>query len=433
MLNTKPLREEFSRLHDEGRAVIEKAATESRELTDDEKNENENRFKRMNTIKAQLEDDAKFAGLALTAAPNGGGTGDEKIPGHVELPGEAPGREEFSREQRRNEFAVLPGETPEAARQRLHRDAVNEFIRTGRMPDKQFIASLPRDPAGQFTLITTTGSSVLVPAKVGPPQTIQRQRNPFRAALMARGLLPLRTTDSASVVAPIFDDAANTADVIAQSATGDNPKDPALTGLTLAANLYDSGTVWVSNMLINSSSFDLLAYLEPMLDERIDRTQVAAWIVQLQAATIGKTTASTTGVTYAELLDWQHSIPLTRRGDGVFFVADGLLRAIRGLVDSTGQPIFQKSMRDETPDTLLGWPIFPVDGLPTPAAGAVSGVAASASALVVRDVTGPDGARRIARYANQPNWPDQVGIRMFQNGGFNFLTNYVRTLKHAAS
>ena len=422
MIRLKELREEFAHLQTEAQGIVDAAVKEKRDLTDDETKANETRFSRMTQVKKQLDEDHRFASLAIAAAvegkpvvPSGSVQIGENGP-TLQFSADAPGRQEYERNREAGlTFSLRPGESEEGAKLRYHRDAVNNFIRTGQEPDKR------------FTLITTTGTGVLVPGRIGPPMTIKRQSNPFRAALLARGLQPIKTDGMESLTVPIFDDSANSADVIPQNATGDNPKDPALSGLLLAAGLYDSGTVWSSNTLINSAGFDLMGYLEPLLEERIDQTQAAAWITLLQAGTIGKTTASTTGVTYSELLDWQHSIPVVRRSDGVFFVSDGLLRAIRGLVDSTGQPLFQLSMRDDVPDTLLGWPIFAVVGLPTPATGVVSGIAASASALAIRDVNN----RRIARYSNQPNWPDQVGIRMFTNGGFNFVGSYVRTLKHA--
>jgi HK97 family phage major capsid protein len=407
----KQLRDEFGRLHGEATAVIEKAAGENRELTADEKSGNETRFGRMKQIKDLLDEDARFAGLALVgdpAAPAGG---------TVTTPTDAPGRTEF--QQQGEQFAPRPGETPEAAQFRQHKAAVNQFIRTGLAPQGL-----------KFTLTTGSGSGVLLPTAVGTPVVIKRQRNPFRAALMARGLQVIRTDGMEQMTVPIFDDSANAGFTIAQDSTAENNADPAVSSLTLGADLLDSGTVWSSNTLLNSLTYDLLGYLQPMLEARIENREVAVWTAAVVAgATVGKTTASTNGVTYGELLDWQHSIPAERRGDGVFFLSDGLFRAIRGLVDSTGQPIYQESLRDDAPNTLLGWPVFVAAALAAPAAAAVSGIAASAESMVVRDVNN----RRIARYTNIPTHPDQFGLRMFTNGGFAFHTGGVRALKHAAS
>jgi HK97 family phage major capsid protein len=417
-LKVKELREESARLFTEAQAVLDAAeADNNRELKPEEKSENDKRFNRMKQIKSLLDENTRFAELHITG---GKGADDKTPPGNITTPKEPEGRQEFSEGEGREYFTSKPGEKDDAGYRR-HVDAINRFIRTGET----------RGP--KFTLTTGSGSSILLPTAVARPVVIKRIKNPIRAALMARGLIAMATVGTGAIAVPVFDDTANEASVIAQDNTSENNLDPTVTGLTLGNDLYDSGTVWSSNTLLNSLDFDLLAYLQPMLEARIDAKQETAWFDDLDAATVGKTTATTTGVTYAELLDWQHSIPVARRGDGVFFVSDGLMRALRGLVDANDNPIYQPSLRDDMPDTLLGWPIFITGDLATPAAGAVSGVAASAEALIIRDITGADGGKRIARYTNIPTHPDQFGLRMFANGDFAFVPGSVKTLKHAAS
>lgn len=417
-------RAEFDSLRHAAERRIATAEREHRDLSPDEKSENERAFVRMRMINEGEQYMLGQARKAFSSAMDSGArSGAVDTPfGTVTFPSDAPGREEYERSLQGHQFAALPGEAPEATENRFHRQAVNEFLRTG------------RNPSAQFTVITTSGGGVLVPSKTARPITIKRAPNPFRAVLMARGLIPIITTDMSAVNAPVFDDSANMADAIAENATGDNPKDPALTSLAVAAPLLDSGTIWFSNSLLSSFAFDLLAYLEPTLEARVGAKELSVWSAALLASVVtGKTTASTTGVTYSELLDWQHSIAVHLRGDGVFVLNDTLFRAIRGLVDTTGHPIFQESLRDDAPDTLLGWPIIATTALQAPAANAVSGIAVSAGSIVVRDVTGAAGGRRIARYSNQPGWPDQVGIRMFSNSGFAFVSSGVRALKHAAA
>ena len=401
------LRTEFANLQKTSADVFAAAETEGRPLTDEERTAHDTRFARMETIKRTLDDHGKFAEMQLAA-------------GKAQTQANPPGQAEAQTEAERQGFAApKPGD--EKQRFAAHREAVNHFIRTG------------ETRTAKFSLTTGSGSGVLLPTTVGMPIVLKRLINPIRAALLARGRVPIVTDGMETLVIPVLDDSANTADAIAQDSTSQNNKDPAVSGITLGATLYDSGTIWSSNTLLSSVGFDLLTYLEPMLDERIDRAQLAAWFALLVAATVGVTTASTTGITYNELLNWQHSIPLARRKNGVFFVSDGLQRALRGLVDTTGQPLYQPSLRDDAPDLLLGWPVIVTDGLATPAAGAVSGVAASADGLIVRDVrTGTTGGKRVARYQESTH-PDQFGIREFANGDFAFVASTVRTLKHAAS
>ena len=401
------LRTEFNNLHTASATVFTAAETEGRPLTDEERTAHDTRFARMQQIKRTLDEHAQFAGLQLAA-------------GTAQTPVTPPGQAEAQTEAERQGFTAAKPAT-DAERKQQFGQAFNHYVRTGEIR------------TAKFTLTTSSGSEVMMPVSVGTPIVLKRLLNPIRAALLARFRVPIMTDGMEALKIPVFDDSANTADVIAQDSTSQNNKDPAVTGITLAAPLYDSGTIWSSNTLLQSVGFDLLAYLEPMLDERLDRAQLTAWFTSLIAATVGVTTASTTGITYNELLNWQHSIPLPRRTNGVFFVSDGLLRALRGLVDGNGHPIYQESLRDDAPNTLLGWPIFVTDGLAAPGAGAVSGVAASADGLIVRDVrSGTNGGKRVKRYEESTH-PDQFGIREFSNGDFAFIASAVRTLKHAAS
>lgn len=406
------LRDEFAQLHREASTLVDAATTAGRELTAEEVQANDRRFNRMQAIRRLQDEQVRFAGLALRGEMPVQTAGGGSL---IVRPREIPGREEFERSAGRIEISSRATIDPEVIQR--HRDAINNYIRTGEIVRSR-----------QFVLTTGTGTGALLPTRVGPPITLRRQLNPYRAAIMSRALEIIRTPGMEAMNVPVFDDTANTADIIAENNTSENNKDPAATALVLTPVLYDSGTVWASNMLLQSIGFDLLGYLEPMLDMRIWRRELTAWTTTLLATVvIGKTTAGVNTVTYDELLDWQHSVPVENRIDGVFMVSDGLFRAVRGLKDSTGQPIYQSSLRDDAPDTLLGWPIFVTDALATPATGVISGIAASASSLFIREA----GQRHIVRYANIPTHPDQFGIREFAYGAFAFNSPGVRALKHA--
>lgn len=408
------LRTEFETLRTESQGVIDAAlAAGARPLTDTERADNDRRYNRMTAITGILNERARFAALAIQGDPAARGAVTQR-------PTDPPGRQEFDAVIGQGGFHIGNGGQTEAERRDNYARgvaAVNHYIRHG---------TLPRG-AEQFALITTTGTSVMLPTRVGEPFLIRRMRNPIRAALAARGLKPIVTDGAEAINVPVFDDTANNATDVAENLTAENNTDPTVTGLSLGAVLRDSGTVWNSNSLLMSTGFDLLGYVEPMLESRIDAREIAAWTALLAAGTVGKTTATVNGVTYAELLDWQHSLAPARRFDGVFFVSDGLLRTLRGLVDSQNRPIYQESLRDDAPDKLLGWPLFVDESLATPATGAVSGVAASAESLLIRDVR----SRRMTRYMNDSAHGDQFGLRLFTNSDFKFQAGGVRTLKHA--
>ena len=409
----KKAREKFAALQTECNQFMEKFPEDGENRPSDEEfSANGTRIEGMKTLQKQIDQHQQFAALKLE---NPTATA---VPGTVTTPVEPGGREEFS------QIAVsLSIETKEQGEQRfsLHKAAVNHFIRTGEHKRVMF---------NNNAITTGTGSNAMLPVSVAPPIVIKRLVNPLRQALAARGLVAITTDSSEPISVPFFDDSANAADVIPQNQTPDNEKEPSVTSLQLGNTLYDSGTVWSSNTLLNSLSFDLLAYIQPMLDSRIDIKQATAWMTSIKAtAPVGVTTASTGGVTFPELLTWQHSVPIVNRPYGVFVLSDTLFRGIRGLVDNQNRPIYQESLQDGAPDKLLGWPIFVSTDLADPGPGQVSGLAVAANRIFIRDITN----RRVARYVNDADRRDQFGLAEFANGDFQFHPSGVRALKHAAA
>src|SRR4051812_4182063 len=70
------LRQEFSKHQKDAADLISLAVSETRDLTEEETKANDNRFSRMQQIKRLLDDDIKFAKLALGDNPRAGRTSD---------------------------------------------------------------------------------------------------------------------------------------------------------------------------------------------------------------------------------------------------------------------------------------------------------------------------------------------------------------------
>ena len=88
-------------------------------------------------------------------------------------------------------------------------------------------------------------------------------------------------------------------------------------------------------------------------------------------ASTGKTTASASAITKAEILDLFHSVDEAyRMGERVYFMLhDSTLNAIRQLDISTSvAPIWQMSFREGLPDTIAGKPYIVNNNFPTIAA-----------------------------------------------------------------
>ena len=144
--------------------------------------------------------------------------------------------------------------------------------------------------------------------------------------------------------------------------------------LTLNAWKYTTGEFTVSNELIQDSIVNAEREIIEVAGESFGRilnehfttgsgsSRPTGLIYGLNAlassAGIGVTGSSTTAVTYANLVDLVHSVdPAYRMGSGATWMFNDLtLGAIRKLVDSTGQPIWQMgNIQNGSPDTILGY------------------------------------------------------------------------------
>ena len=81
------------------------------------------------------------------------------------------------------------------------------------------------------------------------------------------------------------------------------------------------------------------------------------------------TTAGAAAITLDELMDLFYSLKSPYRRKGVFLMSDSTVKAIRKLKDSTGQYLWQPSIKENTPDTILSRPIYTSVFMPEIGAG----------------------------------------------------------------
>ena len=406
----KDLHEEFAKLKNDAIATVAKAKAEDRDLTPEERETQDRLFARCDVIKGMLISEKQAADLSI---------------------------EQFQKTQaaaKQNATATPPGvgghqlTVRERYNGREGRAAVNEYIRNGTMRE-------------EFALTSTAGASgggpgVLVPVDVAPPVVIKRLPNSFIAALASRGYTPLYTPGTEPISQPVFDDTAQYASTFAETITTPDPtppeQEPAITGsVYLNAYPHRSKAIWLTNTLLYAVDYDILSYVEPILQKRIDKMLEQIWTAKLLAIS-GVTTVTTqhaAGITYTDLLAWQTAIPNAYWADQVFLISPSLFTAARALVDSLGRPMYQESLAVDAPDTLFGRPVFVNEALAAYAANAVSGVTISASGFIARICRN----QRLARYVNIPQYPDQFGTEIFGNADVAFVGPAVAVLKGAAS
>ena len=359
------LKHEYAKLHSEANEVVANAAKVGR-MTAEDTQSNEKRYARMDEIKAVV-DAVKNQARFDTASFDDGFTTNAKA-------------------------------ERVAGNDKAEREAFAKFILTGQR--------------NQFTIDSTSGSGVLIPEQMGTPIGLRKNVNAYRAATISKGYQPLRSSQHVTLSLPLFDDSANAGAAQSESATSQTVAEQSVSELSLAPTLYTSKGVWFSNTTLGAPGFDVLSYVIPQLERRVDLAQEAAWHTAVKTdVTASVTSATASTITLANVLNWEHQLSVAYRSDQVAVVADSFYKLLRGLVDSNGRPILELD-----PSTMIssihGIQIFVSDSVEAVATGKTVGVLFSADAFKIYD----SGSPRLTRYVNSEHRPDQTGLELFVNG-----------------
>ncbi len=133
----------------------------------------------------------------------------------------------------------------------------------------------------------------------------------------------------------------------------------------------------VSEELLNDNVFNLESYITKEFARRIGTKEEEAFLTGdgtgkplgiltgTGGAQLGITTASATAIALDEVLDLFYSLKAPYRNKAVFVMNDSTIKAIRKLKDSTGQYLWQPSIKEATPDTILNRPLYTSAYVPT--------------------------------------------------------------------
>ncbi len=182
------------------------------------------------------------------------------------------------------------------------------------------------------------------------------------------GVLELATVipsaTGADLPIPTTDETAQEGEIVNEN-TQHNEGDITLAQVVLQSFLYSSKIVRVSIQLMDDSSFPFADFVMQKLGERLGRITSKHWAIGdgaskprgvFPAATVGKTAASATAVTYDELVDVMHSVDPVYRANGSWLMNDVSFSAIRKLKDSQQRPLYG-DLSANAPSTLLGRPV----------------------------------------------------------------------------
>ena len=137
----------------------------------------------------------------------------------------------------------------------------------------------------------------------------------------------------------------------------------------------------VSEELLNDSVFDLENYISREFARRIGAKEEDAFIKGtgtkqptgfLTDAQEGVTAAKADAITADELIDLFFSLKTPYRRNAVWLLNDATVKLARKLKDGQGQYLWQPSLVANTPDTLLGRPVYTSAYMPVAAADATT-------------------------------------------------------------
>ncbi|SNR85929.1 phage major capsid protein, HK97 family [Anaerovirgula multivorans] len=132
----------------------------------------------------------------------------------------------------------------------------------------------------------------------------------------------------------------------------------------------------VSKSLINNSQFDIVSFVVSAMADAISK-----WIENellngtdnkiegLSTVTQKVDAASSTAITADELIDLQEAVPDIYQGSAIWIMNRATRKAIRKLKDGDGTYLLQKDFNAKWGYTLLGKDVYTSDNMPTMAAG----------------------------------------------------------------
>ena len=184
---------------------------------------------------------------------------------------------------------------------------------------------------------------------------------------------------------------------------------PTFGTVSFGAYKFSTKMVNVSNELMQDSAFDIEAFLRDAIVNRIGRAQNSYFTTGTgssqpmginAAATAGPTTGTTLVVTYDDLVELEHSVDPAYRQGAKFMISDAVLKGIKKLKDTLGNPLWVPGVASGAPDTILGYSYVINQDMPSVASGHNLALFGALDKYVIRDVKELAILRLNERYAD---------------------------------
>jgi HK97 family phage major capsid protein len=341
-MDTKALIDERVKLHEENKALLDKASAEKRTLTGEEQQEFDRRDARTTEIRHTLDSVAKQEAEERALAESRGRRTDTVI-------------ELGATRERDVNLAFRAWACGEEAKPE-EIEAAERLNFRWRRPQLELRA---------LSSVTATQGQATIPDEMMRAYyEVQKWYGRVRNVAEV-----MNTATGAPLPIPKVDDTTNVGEIVADGGAHTTTADPSFDVVTLGAFKYGSKAVIVSWELLQDSSMNLPVYLGNALGTRIARKQNADFTtgagttlpygVATQAS-LGKTAAATNAITFDEVIDLFHSVDVAYRGrpSTAFMVHDAIAGALRKLKDSQNKYLWEMSVQTGQPDRIFGVPVI---------------------------------------------------------------------------
>lgn len=252
---------------------------------------------------------------------------------------------------------------------------------------------------------------------------------------MRQAAFVFRTGTGAVLPIPTDDDTSNEGEIISENAQH-NEQDVVFGQKQLDAYLYSSKIIRVSWQLLQDSYFNMDAFLAAKFGERLGRITNRHFTVGtgssqpngvVTASTAGKTLASSSAITFDEMIDLKHSVDPAYRQGARWMFHDSTLKALKKIKDSQNRPLWRAGYAENEPDTIDGDPYTINQHMPEMEASAKSVLYGNFQKYWIRDVREMTMLRLVERYADY----GQVGFLAFLRTDGELIDAGTNPIKHA--
>jgi len=152
----------------------------------------------------------------------------------------------------------------------------------------------------------------------------------------------------------------------------------------IVLNAYKLGTsMRASTELLEDSAFNMETFIASEFARRMGTREEEAFclgdgdgkptgiFLATGGAPVGVTAADAATITFDDVIDLYYSLKPPYRNRAVFVTNDSTMKVMRKIKGTDGQYIWQPSVKEGTPDTIIGRPVYTSPYAPEMAAGAL--------------------------------------------------------------